>query len=354
MSPDLRTDVPFTLLWGDADVLKDRALAQLIDGVLDESEREYGLIRLDAGEAGLDGVLAEMQSGSLMAPRRVLVVREITELTNARQKKLAERLTPQPGLMVVMIASRQASERSYGRAPVAADLRRAVEANGQIVQLRAPRERDLPGWAVQEMDRLGKSMRYDAAALLCENVAGDIDRLVRELEKLATYVGERFEVTVEDVEAVSVRFRQADIFALMDAIGEKDAATALRLLDGVVEEGSDRGEFLGFLGMLARQLRLIWQARFVRQCRLPTGRVQNLPDEIAERLPERHNLADATSGNKGWLAEKFTEQATMFSDGQLARAMDRLCQADLALKGGGEARMDERTVVELLIAQLCR
>lgn len=353
MSPDLRNDVPFTLLWGDADVLKDRALAQLVDEVLDESEREYGLIRLDADEAGLDGVLAEMQSGSLMAPRRLLVVREITELTNAQQKKLAERLVPQPGLMMVMIASKEASERSYGKAPVAADLRRAIEGNGQIVQFRTPRERDLPGWAVQEMDRLGKTMQYEAAGVLCENVAGDIDRLVRELEKLASYVGERFEVTVADVEAVSVRFRQADIFALMDAIGQKDAATALRLLDGVVEEGSDRGEFLGFLGMLARQLRLIWQARYVRQCKVSAGQVQKLPDEIAGRLPERHNFVDATSGNKGWLAEKFTKQAAMFSDGQLARAMDRLCQADLALKGGGETRMDERTVVELLIAQLC-
>lgn len=354
MSPDLRNDVPFTLLWGDANVLKDRALRQLVDSTLDESEREYGLIRLDADEVGLDGIVAEMQSGSLMAPRRVLVVRAITELTNSEQKKLAARLTPQPGLMVVMIASKRASEQSYGRAPVAADLRRAIEAAGQIVQFRTPRERELPGWAVQEMDRLGKSMDYDAAALLCENVAGDIDRLMRELEKLASYVGERFEVTAEDVEAVSVRFSQADIFALMDAIGQKDAATALRLLDGVVEEGSDRGEFLGFLGMLARQLRLIWQARYVRQCKVPVGAVQKLPDEIAARLPERHNFVDATSGNKGWLAEKFTQQAAMFSDGQLARAMDRLCQADLALKGGGEARIDERTVVELLIAQLCR
>jgi DNA polymerase-3 subunit delta len=281
-------------------------------------------------------------------------VREITALTNAQQKKLAARLTPQPGLMVVMLASREASERSYGKAPVAADLRRAIEGNGQILQFRAPRERELPGWAVQEMDRLGKSMQYDAAGLLCENVAGDIDRLVRELEKLASYVGERFEVTVADVEAVSVRFSQADIFELMDAIGQKDAATALRLLDGMVGEGSERGEFLGFLGMLARQLRLIWQARYVRQCKVPAGSVQKLPDEIAARLPERHNFADATSGNRGWLAEKFTRQASMFSDGQLARAMDRLCQADLMLKGGGETRMDERTVVELLIAQLCR
>ncbi len=354
MSPKLNTDAAFTLLWGDADVLKDRALEQIVDAKLDESEREYGLIRLDGNEAGLDGIFSEMQSGSLMAPRRVVVVRGISDLRNSEQKKLAERLAPQQGLTVVMIAPREASERSYGKAPVAADLRRAIEADGQIVQIRAPRENRLPGWAVSEMDAMGKAMEYEAAQLLCENVAGDIDRLVRELEKLATYVGDRDQVTVEDVEAVSVRFRQADIFALMDAIGEKDAATALHLLDGVVKEGSDTGEFLGFLGMLARQIRLIWQARYVRQCGLSTGELSDISDELAERLPERHNFVDATSGRKSWLADKFTEQAAMFSDGQLARALDRLCRADLAIKGGGDARLDERTVVEVLIAQLCR
>ena len=354
MSPSLNTEVPFTLLWGNAQILKERALAELVGAVLDPSEREYGLIRLDADEAGLDGIVGELQSGSLMAPQRLVVVHDITGLTNAQQKKLAKRLTPQPGLTVVMIASKEASERSYGKAPVAADLRRAIEAAGQIVQLSAPRERQLPGWAVQEMEALGKAMQFDAAALLCENVAGDIDRLVREVEKLAAYVGERPDVTVADVEAVSVRFSQADIFTLMDAIGQKDAATALRLLDGVLEEGADMGEFLGFLGMLARQLRLIWQARYLHQCKVPAGATRNLPDEIASRLPERHNFVEATSGNRGWLAEKFTRQAALFTDAQLARALDGLCQADLALKGGGGKRLDERTVIELLIAQLCR
>ena len=350
----LRTDAPLTLLWGEADALKRRAVEQIVQAWLDESEREFGLVRVHADEVDLEGIVAELQSGSLMAPSRVVVVRQITELTNAQQKKLAARLTPQPGLTVVMIASKEASERSYGRVPVAADLRRAIEANGQTVQLSAPRESQLTGWAVREMEALGRAMEYEAAGVLCENVAADIDRLVRELEKLAAWVGERGEVTVADVEAVSVSFRQADIFALMDAIGQKDAATALNLLDGVVHEGADRGEFLGFLGMLARQLRLIWQARYLRQCKVPGGGARNLPDEVAARLPERHNFLEATSGNRAWLGEKFTRQAAFFSDGQLARALDRLCQADLALKGGGEARLDERTVVELLIAQLCR
>lgn len=357
MSPPaqpLRTDAPVTLLYGDADLLLQRAVREIIEGALEESEREYGLIRVNADEAGLSGVIAEMQSGSLMAPRRVVVVREVTALSNSEQKALAPRIAePQQGLSMVLVAAKPPEQQRRFGVPVAADLKRAIEAAGQIVQLNAPREGALPGWAVGEMQALGKELRRDAAAALCQTVGGDLDRMMREIEKLAAYVGDRGEVTVEDVQAVSVRVTEADIFELMDAIGRKDAATALTMLDGVLPEGSDRGEFIPFLGMIARQLRLIWQARFLRQCRIPLKQIQQLPTEIAAKLPERHNFVDATSGRKAWLAEKFTQQAALFSDGQLARAIDRLCQADLALKGGG-GRLDDRTVIELLIADLCR
>lgn len=349
----MKTDAPLTLLWGNADVLKERAVKQIVEAQLEEGDREFGLIRLYANEVGLDGIVAELQSGSLMAPQRVVVVRNVTALSNAEQKQLAARLKElQPGLTVVLVAAKDLDARGWG-VPVAADLRKAIEANGQIVEMRAPDERSLPRWAMEEMQALGKSLRPDAAAMLCEYGGTDTDRLLRELEKLASYVGKRDEVTVEDVQAVSVRVTEADVFALMDAIGSKDAATALALLDGVVPEGADRGEFIPFLGMVARQIRLIWQARYLRQRRISPQQVSALPAEVAGHLPERHGIVDATKGNKGWLLEKFTRQAAMFSDGQLARALDRICQADLALKGGG-GKLDQRTVVELLIAELCR
>ena len=349
----LNTDLPVTLLHGDADLLMQRAARQFVEEALDEAEREYGLIRIDADEVGLAGIVAEMQSGSLMAPRRVVAVHSVTALTNREQRDLALRIAePTAGLTLVLIAEKPAGERRYG-VPVAADLRRAIEAVGQIVQLNTPREGSLPGWAVDEMQAQGKDLRRDAAAMLCQNVSNDLDRLMREIEKLASYVGDRDVVTVEDVQAVSVRVTEADIFELMDAIGRKDARTALMMLDGVLPEGSERGEFIPFLGMISRQIRLIWQARYLRQCKIGLKEIQNLPEEIAARLPERHNFVDATSGRKSWLVEKFTKQAAMFSDGQLARAIDRVCKADLALKGGG-GRLDERTVIELLIADLCR
>jgi len=348
----LRTDAPLTLLWGEADALKRRAVEQIVHAWLDESEREFGLVRVHADEVDLEGIVAELQSGSLMAPRRVVVVDSIDALLNVRQRELGPRLGAlQPGLAVVLVCARQDDTRRRG-VPVAADLRRAVQAAGQVVQVSGPSERELPGWVAAEMQAVGKRIDREAAGALCDTVGADVDRLLSEIEKLAAYVGEREEVTAADVAEVSVRVSEADIFKIVDAIGLKDARAALTMLDGVLPEEASNSECIPFLGMITRQLRLIWQARFLRQRRVRPGDTGDAAQEVTGRLPEHHNFADAVR-NRDWLAEALTRQAARFSDGQLARAFDRVHQADLALKGKG-GRLEPRTVVELLIADLCR
>lgn len=344
----LQPDLPLTLLYGDSDELKRRAVERIVKAWLDETEREFGLVRVHADEVGLEGIIAELQSGSLMAPRRVVVVDTITALLNSQQRRLASHLEQlQPDLAVVLVAPRQDERRGFGP-PVAADLRKAVEKHGQIIEVRVPTGDDLPRWVREEMHVFGKSIDHEAAAVLCETVGSNVDRLLREIEKLAIYVGEREQVTVADVAEVSTGVSEAHIFKLMDAIGDKDVAAALEMLEGVLREGADQGEFLRFIGMVSRQLRLIWQARFLRQHRV---RLDDVPQDIAARLPEYQNLLDAVKG-KAWLAEGLTRQAARFSDRQLARALDWVYQADLALKGKGP-QLERRTVVELLVTRLC-
>lgn len=348
----LNTDLPLTLLYGDADVLKRRAIERLAEAWLEDADREFALVRLDATEEGLQGIAGELAAGSLMAPRRMVVVRDIAGLSSDDQQALAERLEPlQPGLAVVLVAEKQPDGWHRG-VPVAAALRRAVESSGQIVELSAPHPNALPGWAASEMQRLGKRISRDAAQVLCETVGSDVDRLLRELEKLAAYIGEREEAGVEDVRAVSVRVTEENIFDIMDAVGRRDAASALSMLEGVLPEGCDKGEYFRFLAMLQRQIRMIWQTRYLRQLGVPARQVADPPKEVAARLPEHHNFPELIARSRRLLGP-YTQQAARFSDGQLARGLDRIYRADLQLKGlGGD--MDERTVIELLIADLCR
>jgi len=356
----LRTDVPVTLLYGDAERFKQRVVSKLADAWLGEAADEYSRAIVHTDEVGIQGVLAELAAGSLLSPKRLVVVQNVAALSARKlkgalneQEQLARALEKLgPGVAVVLVARRVESDRKRWGPPVGKVLLKAVRERGQVLELSTPKDEALTGWIQREMERLGKQTGAAAVEALVGRAGADADRLLSEMEKLAAYVGDRLEVSEEDVQAAAVSISEDNVFALVDAIGRRDAKAALAWLDGSLPEGSATGDALRVLGMVVRQLRLIWQARFVEQQGHSVARVKEAPAEITEKLPEHHSLADAVSGRQAWLASKYTAQARNFSDAQLARAMDRVYQADLALKGqSGE--FDHRTVMELMIADLC-
>jgi len=357
--PELRTDVPVTLLYGDAERFKQRVLAKLAAGWVGEDADEFGRVTVNADEVGIEGVVAELSSGSLLSPRRLVVIRDVGVLSARKlkdrpneQERLAQALENlAPGLAVALVARRVKSERRQTGPPVGKRLLETVKQRGQVLELSTPRGEALATFLQREMQKLGKGLGPAATQALIERVGEDADRLLGELEKLASYVGGRAEATEQDVLAVTVVVTEESVFDLVDAIGRRDGTSALRLLDGLLPEGSARGAAIPLVGMIARQLRLIWQAHYLQQAGYGVARFQEAPAELLEKLPENQNLAEEVRRHH-FLGPKYAAQSRNFSDSQLARALDRVYQADLALKGQSGS-LDDRTVMELLIADLC-
>jgi DNA polymerase III delta subunit len=85
-------------------------------------------------------------------------------------------------------------------------------------------------------------------------MAGDsLGVLDQELEKLATYVGARPEITVNDLEALVGNNRERNVFELTDALARGDAPTALRLWERVLS--TDRAAPFRAIGGLAWGIR---------------------------------------------------------------------------------------------------
>lgn len=347
----LRTDAQVTLVEGNADSFKQETVRALAAGWLGE-ELEYGLTRVDAREAELSGVIAELSSGSLMASRRLVVVRDITGLTAVEQRELAKVIKSlPPETAVALVAAKKGWEPKRGTPGLSKSLVKLAGEQGQTLTVSGPPPKRLPVWVSQEMQDRGKRIDAQAARLLVETTGEDVDRLLSEMDKLASYVGQREEVTEADVQAVSVATVEERIWEFLDAVGERNAGVALRLLDGMLPLGSDRGAAIMLLGSIARQLRLLWQVRLLHMANVLPGDLRDVPAEVAARLPKSQSIIDAARGRE-WLLRKFSSQAERFSDADLARAMDRVYRADQELKGQG-ARHDDRTVMELLVVALC-
>ena len=118
---------------------------------------------------------------------------------------------------------------------------------------KAPPAYKLPAWCVEWAKAAhGKKLAPDAAELLVELVGSAMGLLDQEIGKLAVAVGGKATIDAEDVDKLVGRSRSADVFRIMDAIGEGKPAAALAILEELFAEGEDP---MAILGPLTAQLR---------------------------------------------------------------------------------------------------
>lgn len=222
---------PAYLIAGDDRAKVDAVLVRLRT----RAEREGGPGALESfsGEGTPDaaGLVGAMPALSLTAEHRYLLADGVERWSAAEVKEVAAALAGMPPDLTIVLVAREEPPRKR----VAKALADAVEAaGGEVHQYEAPRARDLPRHLVSEAARRGYTLDLDAARLLVERMGESTVRLATELDRLAAWAGEGGAVNREDLEAMVADTSQEVVWALSDAIVDRDraaaAAAAARLL----------------------------------------------------------------------------------------------------------------------------
>lgn len=201
----------------------------------------------------------------------------------------------------------------------------AAQGRAQVVADAPLDERGAVEWIRQRAAELGAAVDGAAAMALVEAVGTDRRALDREIDKLALYVlGGR--VAVDAVRELVPSASQSDIFALLDAIGQRNARAAVRAWRGLRRHGDDPHRILP---MVARQVRQLIQVV-----------------ELGPRAPL--DLSRAL-GVPSFVATKLARQAAGWPPGSLEDVLRRLVELDHESKTGGQ---DAGTALEALVAEL--
>lgn len=104
-----------------------------------------------------------------------------------------------------------------------------------------------------------KRIRHDAAAELVERLGGNTMLIYQALDQLSVFLGDREEITADDVSVFVERQTPYGPFELTDALAEKNTAAALRIFRYLRDFlGQDPAEIVG---LLAWQLRRLWEVK---------------------------------------------------------------------------------------------
>jgi DNA polymerase III subunit delta len=199
--------------------------------------------------------------------------------------------------------------------------------NGYVKLFNKPEGAALEHWIRQQVSERNGRIAPQATHILAVNVGSDLQILDNEIEKLLLYKAEE-EITVKDVELLSPYAAEANIFDLVDAIGNRNSKQASLLLQKKFAEGAD--PFYLF-SMFIRQFRLLLQVKELVESGLR-------PPDIAKAL----NMHSFVVG-------KLSQQCHGFSLPQLEQIYHHLLEIDVGVKTG---RHEMVTALHLLVAGL--
>ena len=324
---------PAYYVCGEDDFQKEDAMKQLIEAAVDTAMRDFNLdVRRaqDVDPKTLDALLSSMP---MMAERRVLVIRDAGALKKDTRKTVEQYLgTPSADILLILVEAT------------------AGKTDKELARLTTVLEFDLmtadriPRWIAHYVStNLKGAISIGAVDLLQAAVGNDLQQLVTELEKLASFANGR-EITEEAVsEVVGVR-RGETMADLLDAVGRRDVKRALALVDHVLAQ--PKASSVQIVMALATQTVALAWGRAKLDEGLSQGRLQN---EYWELLKQSGSVFTGRPWGNGIAA--WASAAGSWETESLQRALDALLAADLTLK---ESRVSsEEQVLTTLILAMC-
>lgn len=310
------------LFTGDAEFLMEEAWKGLVERIVPAKARQFNGERLPAKEYTAAQVLSRLCTLPMFGPKQLVMVQRVETWPKEQRAQLLSYLErPFPTSCLVLTATHKKGMEK---------LTPAVESVGVVVQFPALTDRDAPRWLQERARRLKKTITLQAASLLVNVVGLDLYRLERELEKLAAYVGEREKIDLEEVKQTASLQRSFSVFEMLRYVSQCQTNRAVTTLRSLILAGDSP---LGILALLARQVRLIWQVKD------GLDRGMSLA-QIGPRL----NLSS-------YVIKNYVDQTSQFTEIELYRIHQAICEADLSLKSTG---ILPELILETLIFSLCQ
>jgi DNA polymerase-3 subunit delta len=255
------------------------------------AEREGGAGALEVFESGEgraapdhEALLAAIPAMSLTESRRYLLADGVERWRDKQLDAVAAALGDlPPDLSVVLIAR--------DKAP--AKLAKAVKAaQGESHEFEAPKARQMPSVLVADAKLLGFRLDPAAARMLVDRMGANPSRLRHELERLALWAGEGGEVSAADLDAMIADTSEAAVWALSDALLERDPAKALGIGERLISQGEN---VTGLIYGLASRLRKAHTAVTQLEQGVPSKQVESslgMHPYAAKQLVARLHDAD--------------------------------------------------------------
>lgn len=296
------------LFYGDEDFIIDQKIKEIKKKI---SNPSMNIEQVDGDEDNYEKIVAALSTQPFFGGEKLVVIENI-DLKSKVWAALIDSLKVAAPETIVIFKADSVSK--------ATKIYKYIDQVGEVYEVRAfaDWEQDqVISWITREVKGQGKEINHQAAVDLQETCGNGLRKLTSEIEKLITYIGDKKNITSEDVFALASPGLVSS-FALSDALGEKDLKRSLETFQSLYR---NKVPIFPLLSLLASQYRTMLQI----------------------------TIGDKTIRANPYFIRKCREKAKRFNRDELSRNLELLLETGLKLKSG-ESQL---STLELLFTSLC-
>lgn len=190
--------------------------------ILSESEASFNLTIFYGRDTDWATVVNACMRYPMFAERQVVLLKE------AQYMKDIEKLEPyisKPLTSTVFVVSYK-EKKIDGRSKFS----KLLKEKGELLTTKKLYDNQLPEWTSQMIAAHGLTITQKALLLLVDHIGNDLSRLQNEVEKLSVNLGDRKNISEEDIETYIGISKEFNVFELQDALAQKNLPKAIRII----------------------------------------------------------------------------------------------------------------------------
>ncbi|MFQ5855807.1 MAG: DNA polymerase III subunit delta [Anaerolineae bacterium] len=323
----------YYIFHGEDEFTRSEAVTELKAKLGDPAMADINTTVLDGRSLSLSELIHVCDAIPFMGARRLVIVENLLQRFDPRKggrseadQKLVDALreylpqVPETTRLVFV-----ESKSLHGNNPLLRQAQR--DPHGYVREFEVPRRGAVSGWIARRVEEKGGRIESGAVMVLSAYGEDDLRLLDQEIEKLLIYADDR-PITEADVRRLVPAAVESDIFAMVDALGQRDHRQAVTRLHELLEAGEPP---MYLLFMITRQFRILTQVKELAGQGLYQAAIQS-------RL-----------GLHPFVVRKAVAQARNFSLGQLNAIYRKILETDEAIKTG---RLEPELALDILVAEL--
>jgi len=213
---------PIYWLEGEEEYFIDKIIDYAEHHILNESEASFNLSIFYGKDSGWAEIINACRRYPMFAERQVVIIKEAQLMRNVEKLEAYIENPLSSTIFVVAYKDKKLDARKV--------FAKLIKEKGELLTTKKMYDNELPAWTQQLIQKKGLTITQKGLRLVVDHIGNDLTRIENEIDKLMVNLGDRKNITEDDIELYIGISKEFNVFELQSALAAKDLPTAIRII----------------------------------------------------------------------------------------------------------------------------